>query len=56
MNPKEVETLLEQDSDVLEFKIDKEKVNEKINKLHAKEVRADKSVYGNKDPKRKFKN
>ncbi len=55
---KEFQNLLKQDNDeALDYDdyFDQEKVEEKINKLHTKEKRADNEVYRNKDSKRKFK-
>jgi hypothetical protein len=55
LNSKEFEKLLDDDSDEFEFEADRQKVNEKINKLLVKEKHADNNIYANQDPKRKFK-
>lgn len=55
LNSKEFEKLLDDDSDEFEFEADRQKVNEKINKLLVKEKHTDNNIYANQDPKRKFK-
>lgn len=55
LNSKEFEKLLNEESEEFEEMFDKEKIEEKMTKLHAKEKHADLAIYGNKDPKRKFK-
>ncbi len=55
MNTKDFQRLLDEESDDFEYMFDKEKVNEKMTKLLAKEKHADGSVYKNHDPKRKMK-
>lgn len=55
---KEFQDLFNQDNDEslsCDDYFDQEKVEEKINKLHTKEKRADNEVYRNKDSKRRFK-
>ncbi len=55
LNPREFEKLIDEESEDFEIEIDKGKVEEKIRHLHAQEKRADQSIYGNHDPKRKVK-
>jgi len=55
MNARDIQKLLDEESDGFEYIFDKEKVNEKINKLLIKEKRADTFEYKNVDSKRRIK-
>lgn len=55
MNSKDFLKLLDEESEEFDHILNKQKTEEKINKLLVKEKQADLSVYKSHDSKRKFK-
>ncbi len=56
LDPKKIENYLIDSDGFNESDLDREEIQRKMMQLHAKERKIDRSIYGQKDSKRKLKN
>lgn len=56
LDPKKIDNYIVDSDDFDETDLDKEEISRKMMQFQVKERKADRSMYGNKDPKRKIKN